>query len=108
MFNRPNPIYSTREDEPDLEDDLHAFVVGLGESVDHLQDAEGTGDFKQLGQLLEPLAAASERLGYPGLAELARATYDACKDEDEDAVQEALIELTEISRRVRLGHRGAA
>jgi hypothetical protein len=108
MFNRRHPIYSTREEEPDLEDELHGFVVGLGEEVDHLQDAEGAGDFKQLGQLLDPFAAASERLGYSDLAELARVVYDACKDEDEDAVQEALVELTEISRRVRLGHRGAA
>jgi hypothetical protein len=108
MSTRPAPIFSQHEHDPELRDAIDRFVVRLGERVDALQDAESARKLPELQLLAEDLCQRAERLGYPLLASLARTVARACGDDKPQLAQEALVELTEVSRRIRLGHRGAA
>lgn len=108
MEDRLRPIYSLHEDDVELEDDIDRFVIGLAEAVDGLQDAENSGDHDLLEDLSTALAADAARLGYPDLDKVARRVRTSCQDGDKPAVQGSLVELTEVARRIRLGHRGAA
>ena len=108
MSSRLEPLYSLHEKNVELEDELDRFVVGLGEAVDQLQDAESASDLDQLDDLATALAARASRLGYPELEQVAQRVCGACQADDKPAVQRTLVELTELSRRIRLGHRGAA
>ena len=53
-------------------------------------------------------AADAARLGYPELEKIARTVRVACEETSKPGIQESLVELTEVARRIRLGHRGAA
>ncbi|MBY0398914.1 hypothetical protein K2X89_01370 [Myxococcota bacterium] len=108
MSERKPPIRSTQEDVPDLVQAIDRFVIGLAERIDAIQDAELQAGFAELGRLAGSLAADADRLGYPGLALVARNAVSASTDGKRDAVQDAVFELTEITQRVRQGHRGAA
>ena len=101
------PIHTTLHD-PDLQEVLDRFVVGLGERIDHLQDEEIAGDWRNLATLATALAADAVRFGYPPLAEAANAVEKACSAGNPEGIRKRLLELTEIGRRVRLGHRSAA
>jgi hypothetical protein len=81
---RPRPIYSSLADDPAQQDLIDAFVVALAERVDELQDCEARCEFERLRTRAEALGRHSRE------------------------ARKALIELTEVSQRVRLGHRGAA
>jgi hypothetical protein len=108
MEERRNPIRSTFEDDTELEDDIDRFVIRLAERVDVLQDAEIGEHFDELHALADALASDCERTGYPTLGTVARQICEACKEEKAEAIEEFVVELTELARRVRLGHRGAA
>lgn len=108
MSERKPPIRSTQEDVPDLVQAIDRFVIGLAERIDAIQDAELEASLADLGRLAGTLAADADRLGYPGLAQVARNAVSAATDGKRDAVQDAVSELTEIAQRVRQGHRGAA
>jgi len=108
MFENKPPIRSTLEDVADLAEDINRFVIGLGERIDSIQDAELSQDFRQLVSLAGLLLQDAERLGYPALAQTARAIEIAAGDAKAEAVQEANVELTDLAQRVRRGHRGAA
>jgi len=108
MNDRPKPIHSLYEDDVDLEDEIELFVIRLGESVDALQDAESAGDLDELDELATALSAQAAHLGYPDLDKEAQRVRTACEDSDKEAIQTALISLTNVARRIRLGHRGAA
>lgn len=108
MSERKPPIRSTQEDVPDLVQAIDRFVIGLAERVDAIQDAELQTSLSELGRLAAALAGDADRLGYPGLAQVARNAVSASTDGKRDAVQDAVVELTEVAQRVRQGHRGAA
>lgn len=108
MSERLRPIYSLFEEAVELEEEIDAFVIRLAETVDHLQDSESSGDLDQLSDLALALAGEAARLGYPDLEKVARQVHTGCEDQNKPAIQEALVELTDVARRVRLGHRGAA
>jgi len=108
MFERKPPIRSAYEDDPDLAEEISDFVVGLAEYVDTLQDAEMDGALGRLCDLTATLLADAQRFGYPPLAEAAARVIEACKDAKSEAAGEAMIVLTDVSYRVRRGHRGAA
>lgn len=108
MFERKPPIRSAFEDDPDLAEEISDFVVGLAEYVDALQDAELDGSLGKLCDMTSTLLADARRFGYPPLAEAAAHVIEACKDAKREAAGEALLVLTEVSYRVRRGHRGAA
>jgi hypothetical protein len=107
MSKRLMPIFSTREDDPEIRDSLDEFVVHLAERIDLLQDAEGAGDLPQLRALAELLSEDAVLYGFPALAELATLVCRCCQEDKPDNAREVLTEATEVACRIRLGHRGA-
>jgi len=104
----PKAIVSTRADDPDFDERIDRFVVRLGERIDAFQDAEAAGDPELLRGLAEALAEESAALGYPMLAAAARELASACAERDRAALRKRVVDLTELSQRVRRGHRSAA
>lgn len=102
------PIVSTRSEDPDFDERIDRFVVGLGERIDSLQDAESAGDRSALQRLAEGFREESEALGYPSLAEAASRLAVAAGDEALEALRKSVVDLTELTQRVRRGHRSAA
>lgn len=102
------PIVSLLADDPVERPRIEAFVLALSEVVDGLQDLEQAGDFARVTAAAASLAADAERNGFPPLGEAARDVRAAADLRDGKHTRDALIELTEVARRVRLGHRGAA
>jgi hypothetical protein len=83
-------------------------VIGLAEAVDLLQDADVSGNLELLGTLAGDLADRARRLGYAPLARVCQSVAEAARDRKPEEARDELEELTEVSHRVRLGHRGAA
>jgi hypothetical protein len=109
VYERPEPaLRSSREDDPELELQIDDFVVRLGETVDELQDTEAAGHLEQLRQQAERLASRARELGYEPLSDAARRIRDACDDPNPLAAHKAIEDFTELSKRVRRGHRSAA
>jgi len=110
------PIISPFVGDAEMQERLEAFVMALGERIDTLQDLELARDYKQLEAEAVRVGSEAMPLGYPALAEAAACVESACtqlraaglpapKDRAE-AVRDALVQLTDVARRVRLGHRG--
>lgn len=106
--HEPLPIYSTRESDPSYARRIERFVVDLAEQVDGLQDAEVEGDLEILGDLATGLARRADDAGYPEFVDIARILVRACDEEKTNDAQAALVRLTELGKRIRMGHRGAA
>jgi hypothetical protein len=87
---------------------LDTFVVSLGEAIDAIQDHEHAGRLDEAGKLAADLAQRAAGLGLPPLAHAAEAVVHACRDAVPRAARDAIVDLTDVVRRVRLGHRGAA
>jgi hypothetical protein len=104
----PKPIVSAYADDPELQERLDAFVIQMGERVDLLQDVESDGDLAMLRELSEEFASDSRELGYPPLAEVAERIVAACLEQSPAAARKGLVDLTEISQRVRRGHSSSA
>jgi hypothetical protein len=108
MREQKPPIRSTREDAPELADDIDRFVIGLAERIDGIQDAELQGGATRVADLARQLASESERLGYPSMAVSAKAVAMAAEDDVQQELRDTIVELTELAQRIRRGHRGAA
>ncbi len=108
MPNKKKPIYSTREDDPQLSDEIDAFVVSLAECVDRLQDAHMERELPRLAELATELLEKASAFGYPALVDTSKVVIETCSNGKPDDAESALLELTEISQRIRGGHRGAA
>ncbi len=104
----PNPIVSTRADDPEVEERIDAFVVRLGESLDALQDLETAGDYTGLAERARTLAVQALELGYPPLAEAAERIEAACREQAPEATHKSVADLTPVVQRIRRGHRSAA
>ncbi|HVP31926.1 MAG TPA: hypothetical protein VMW35_22490 [Myxococcota bacterium] len=110
------PIVSPWVGDAEMQERLEAFVLALGECIDTLQDLEVSRDYKQLEAETHRLGVDAVPLGYALLAEAAERVEQACACLGPDrtaptkdaahAVRAALVELTDVARRVRLGHRG--
>ncbi len=109
MGNREqiNPIFSSRADDPALAEAIDAFVIGLAERIDDLQDAEREAGLVRLAALAHDLAADAEPVGYEALTRIAQVVEAAAEEEKSDEAHANLVKLTEIAYRVRMGHRGA-
>jgi len=105
---RPRPIYSSLADDPAQQDLIDAFVVALAERVDELQDCEARCEFERLRTRAEALLSDARKAGYDVLVRCAESVGEAARGRHSREARKALIELTEVSQRVRLGHRGAA
>ena len=101
------PILSSRSDEPGAAEQIETFIVGLAERVDNLQDAEFKGDRKELAAMAHTLGTAAIELGFDLLAASASDLERCCLSDSEEQVRETLIDLTEIAKQIRMGHRGS-
>ena len=101
------PIRSLLGDDQSLER-LDAFVISLGERIDAIQDAEGRGQLEEAAKGARELAAEAIELAIPPLAVAAQGAALTCRGGDPERAREAIVALTDVVRRVRLGHRGAA
>jgi hypothetical protein len=109
VYERPEPaLRSSRENDPEVELQIDAFVVRLGETVDALQDAESAGQVGVLRSLADALVERTRELGYESLSDAARQIREACDDPNPVATHKAIEDFTELSKRVRRGHRSAA
>jgi hypothetical protein len=108
MGARVPPLYSALEDDPAQHEAIDRFVVELGQHVDQLQDLEALNRLPELGSRARELAERAGGTGYALLADAARQAAEAALEGKREATHDALVELTELARRVRLGHRGAA
>lgn len=108
MFEHKPPIRSTQEDVPELAEDLDRFVISLAEQIDAIQDAELATSWPEVASLARSLANDANRLGYPGMAQCAKSVAMSAEDAKTEALQEAVIDLTDLAQRIRRGHRGAA
>ncbi len=102
------PIVSQLADDPLERPRIEAFVLALSDAVDSLQDLEQESDFSRIAERARSLGLEAERHGFPLLAAASAQTGDRAGARDAKRTREALLALTEIARRVRLGHRGAA
>jgi hypothetical protein len=108
-YDRPEPaLRSSREGDPDVELQIDAFVMQLGEVVDALQDVEAAGQLVALRGLASPRVERCTALGYDSLADAARQIAEACLERNPVAAHKAVVDFTELSQRVRRGHRSAA
>lgn len=101
------PIQSSKADDPTWTEAIDAFVLGLAEAIDHLQDAESQGRLREVARLAGELAEEAERVGYGALATAGRAAEGAARAEKLDETHTSLVMLTAITRRIRMGHRGS-
>ncbi|MFQ5417050.1 MAG: hypothetical protein ACE5FL_08415 [Myxococcota bacterium] len=101
------PIFSSLEEDPEAGVAIDAFVVGLGERVDMLQDAEVEGDLRQLAALAGGVITEADKAGFAPLSDVAKRLESACFDGDAVMARACLCELTDAAQCVRLGHKGA-
>lgn len=108
MEARPDaPIRSLLADDESLER-LDAFVVALGERIDAIQDAEQSGALDEAAKRAFELTGDAARLGLPPLAQAAARSAEACRRGDATRAHAEIVALTDVVRRVRLGHRSSA
>ena len=105
---RRKAVRSLCEEDPDLELEIDSFVIRLAEQVDHLQDAEQAGALDALSEQAASIGDQADRLGYPDFARIVQKICVACGEDEALFVREALGQLTELTRCIRMGHRGAA
>ena len=106
--SRPKPIVSARVDDPELEERLDRFVFDLGNRIDTLQDLEAEGGLPALEEATHSFCRESRELGYEPLARAAEQVLAACSERNPEAARKGVVLLTDLSKRVRAGHRGAA
>jgi hypothetical protein len=94
--------------DDELQGRLDAFVVALGERIDAIQDAEHLGRLEEVAKSALELAREAASLGLPPLARAAESVAATCRSGDAMRARAEIIELTDVVRRVRLGHRSAA
>jgi hypothetical protein len=107
MGDEDRPIYSTRANDESLGEAIDNFIVRVSDRIDALQDAEMHGDFCLVGSLAETLIRESDEVGFSPLSRSATVIAASAEKQSAEEVHTALVELTEIARRIRLGHRGS-
>ena len=100
-------IYSSRAEDLELRDAIDAFVIGLAERVDQLQDADFNRDWQSLGAQTSSLIEEAKRVGFDPLSRCAEAVTESCASADSEQIHESLRDLTDVAQRIRSGHRGA-
>ena len=105
--DRPRPIFSSLQDEPGGHASIETFVLGLSHHVDELQEAEVQRDFARVIELADGLAETSSTHGYEILSRCCEGVRNAAESASAEDLHKALVELTEIAHRIRLGYRGS-
>lgn len=104
---RPRPILSSLADDPRQQESIEAFVLGLAEQIDDLQESEVQGDFRRVAELAVALQQSAAEAGYEVLSRCATGVRATALDESPEDTRKALIEVTEVAHRVRIGYRGS-
>ncbi len=99
------PIRSRHADDPDFEERLERFMVELGERIDLIQEEERAGHMEGVAGRARGLAAEAGGLGFPVLAQAAGQVAAIADAGDGSELHKGIVELTDMVRRVRLGHR---
>ncbi len=107
-INGARPLYSAFADDPALVPVIDRFVLGLAERIDAAQDAYSRRDFKELASLAAALVGEAAAAGFEPLASGASLIETTSLAQQIEPSYQALLELTELARCVRPGHRGAA
>ena len=107
-INGTRPLFSSFADDPALSAAIEDFVLGLAERIDALQDAYSRRDFKELARLAGGLASQALESGFEPVASCASGIETTSLAQQLEPTYRALVELTDLARCVRLGHRGAA
>ena len=83
-------------------------MEALASRIDQLQDLESLDDFEEVSRYAAELSVDAIRSGFDLFADCASGVADAARDDKGERVRKRLVDLTEMSWRIRLGHRGAA
>ena len=107
-LNGTRPLFSSFADDPAMIPVIDAFVLALAERIDAAQDAYSRRDFKELASLAGALVIDAAGAGFEPLASCASVIEATSLGQQLESTYQALVELTELARCVRMGHRGAA
>ena len=105
--DRPQPLFSRLADDPAWGEVVDEFVVGVAERIDHLQDADSKGDLRELASLASQLVVDARTAGFDVLADVAAEVEAACQRRAARDAHGGVVLLTDLTLRIRLGHRGA-
>lgn len=97
------PIRARIEDEALLEE-LGRFLIDLGEQIDMVQEAHHLNQLEEAAERALFLAEQAERFGLPPLVAIANQVADACQRRERDESHKAIVALTDVVARIRLGH----
>jgi hypothetical protein len=104
---RPRPILSSLAEDPRKQDSIERFVLELSSQIDDLQEAEVQGDFVHVIELASNLLETSTAEGYEVLSHCCTGVRIAAESRSSEELRKALVEVTEVAHRIRLGYRGA-
>lgn len=95
-------LYSSLVNDPDLSGLVAVFANEIPDRVTTLSDCLAAGDWETLGRLAHQFKSAVGSYGFDELVPFASRLDDAVREGfAEDLVEEALVELTDVCRRVR-------
>ena len=100
-----NVIYSELADEVELVEIIDEFVAGLSEQVRVMREELKHGQYEDLRRLAHQLKGAGGSYGYAKLSEVARGLEQAAKDEDHEAAELALAEVSEVCQAAAAGRK---
>ena len=94
------PVYSDFSDDPDYSELLRFFVDALPERIARLQKLQQSREFEPLQELAHQLKGAGGGYGFSGLSEAARELESACKESNQNLINERFDQLTEYMSRI--------
>ncbi len=95
-------LYSSLANDPDLSGLVAVFANEIPDRVATLSGCLAAGDWETLGRLAHQFKSAVGSYGFDELVPIASRLDDAVREGfAEDFVEDALIELTDVCRRVR-------
>lgn len=101
-------LYSRLADDSDLSGLVAIFADEIPDRVATLSGALAAGDWETLGRLAHQFKSAVGSYGFDELVPFASRLDDAVREGfAEDLVEDALMELTDVCRRVRADSPGA-
>ena len=104
---RPRPILSSLAEDPRKQESIDRFVLELSSQIDDLQEADVQGDFARVIELASKLLEASSAQGYEILSRCCTGVRAAAESRSSEELRKALVEVTEVAHRIRLGYRGS-
>lgn len=105
--SRPRPIYSSLSEDPAKQGLVERFVLALSSQIDDLQEADVLGDFPKVTEIAGSLDDAAVSHGYEILSRCCEGVRSAAEARSPEDLRKALVELTEVAHRIRLGYRGS-